>query len=384
MIHSRDPSSERVLVLTPIGRDAAMIEERLVTAGFGCEICPDVDALLASLRNDAGAAVIAQEALRPDHAEALLAALEAQEPWSDLSVLLLTLPLSKRDPHAHPAVGLLERANVMLLERPLPLHLFLSAVRSAVRARRRQYQMCDLYRELARAVELGDTFVSILGHDLRTPLGAIKMGAELVLQCAEDPVSLKSGDKILSSANRMTRMVDQLLDLAQVRKGRGLRLQPTASDLGDIVRQVSQELGDANPRARIDVSSTGRLSGRWDPDRLGQVVSNLVGNAVQHGTPESPITLELDGGRRDSVRLRVTNHGAIPDEAMPTLFEPFKPTAKRRSGDRGLGLGLFIAREVVRAHGGDVAVRAVDGTTTFEVVLPRQARPIETDVLAPP
>ena len=149
-----------------------------------------------------------------------------------------------------------------------------------------------------------------------------------------------------------------------------------------------QKLGDANPQARIDVSSSGILGGRWDPDRLGQVVSNLVGNAVQHGTAGSPITIELDGTRPELVRLSVANLGAIPGEAMPTLFEPFKRTTKRttttKGGDRGLGLGLFIAREIVRAHGGDLAVRTIDGATVFETTLPREARPIETEVLTPP
>ena len=386
MSHRSERSPERVLVLTPSGRDAMMVEERLVAAGFACEVCKDVDELLSALRNDAGAALIAEEALSAAQADTLLAALEAQEPWSDVPVLLLTLARSRRVPHAHPNIGLLERANVMLLQRPMPPRSLLSAVRSAVRARRRQYRMRDLYRELSRAVQLGDMFVGILGHDLRTPLGAIKMGAELIVRGAEDARSLRPAGRILSSVDRMTRMIEQLLDFAQVRQGRGIRLQLAPSDLGDIARQVVQELGDANPQARIEVSSSGSLGGRWDPDRLGQVVSNLVGNSVQHGTAQRPITVELDGTGSELVRLRVGNHGAISGEAMPTLFEPFKRTTTTtiKGGDRGLGLGLFIAREIVRAHGGELAVRTVDGTTIFETTLPREARPIETEVLTPP
>ena len=359
-----------------------MVEERLVAAGFVCEICNDVDALLSSLRNDAGAALIAQEALSVGQAEMLLAALDAQEPWSDIPVLLLTLPLSKRFPHADPSVGLLGRANVMLLQRPKPPLLLLSIVRAAVQARRRQYQMRDLYHELARAVQLGDMFVSILGHDLRTPLGAIKMGAELIVRDAENTHSL--GRRILTSADRMTRMIEQLLDFAQVRQGRGIPLNPAPSDLGEIARQILQELGDANPKARIEVSSAGSLSGRWDPDRLGQVVSNLVGNSVQHGTPGSPIHVELDGTRPDLVRLSVANRGTISGEAMPTLFDPFKGSSTSKSSSSGLGLGLFIAREIVRAHGGELAVRTVDDSTIFETTLPREARPVETKVMSAP
>lgn len=362
-----------------------MVEERLVAAGLACEVCEDVEGLLYALRgDDAGAALIAQEALNARQAEALLAALDAQEPWSDVPVLLLTLALRGRAPRAPPTLGLLGRANVMLLQRPLPLHLLLSAVRSAVRARRRQYEMRDLYRDLSRAVQLGDTFVGILGHDLRTPLGAIKMGAELIVRSAEDEGSVRTASRISSSSDRMARMIEQLLDFAQVRQGRGIRLQLARSDLGDIAGQVLQELGDAHPQVRIEVSRSGSLGGRWDLDRLGQVVSNLVGNAVQHGTAGNPITVELDGTRPDLVRLSVANRGAISGEAVPTLFDPFKRAAMTRAGDRGLGLGLFIAREIVRAHGGDLALRTVDGTTIFETTLPREARPVATEVLTPP
>ncbi|HEY6723339.1 MAG TPA: HAMP domain-containing sensor histidine kinase, partial [Polyangiaceae bacterium] len=280
MSQPNDRSPERVLVLTPTGRDAAMLEARLVAGGFACEVCPDVPALLSAMRDDAGAALIAQEALYTGLAETLLVALERQEPWSDLPVLLLTLATSTTGPRV-PTAGMLERANVMLLQRPMPPHLLLSAVRSAVRARRRQYQMRDLYRELSRAVQLGDTFVGILGHDLRTPLGSIRMGAELIVRTAEDPRSLRPAERIVRSSDRMTRMIEQLLDFAQVRQGRGFRLELAASNLGGITRQVSQELGDVNPRATIGVTSVGTLDGYWDADRLAQVVSNLVGNAVQ-------------------------------------------------------------------------------------------------------
>ncbi len=359
-----------------------MIHERLVAAGFSCEVCTDVEALLSALTKTAGAVLLSQEALNAEQAQELLAGLDTQEPWSDIPLLLLTLPVSKRLPQSHPVIGLLAQANVTLMQRPLPQHLFINAVRSALRARQRQYQMRDLYRELSRAVQLGDMFVSILGHDLRTPLSAVRMGAELILATSNQDVSLRPARRILNSADRMARMTEQLLDFAQIRQGRGILLRLAASDLGEIAQQVLQELRDANPRAQIDVSSSGGLSGQWDPDRLGQVVSNLVGNSVQHGTQGSPISVDLDGSGPQLVKLRVTNRGAIPGEAIPTLFEPFKRANSNRGGDKGLGLGLFIAQQIVRAHGGELALHTSDGTTTFEATLPREARPVETDVLS--
>ncbi|HZZ83862.1 MAG TPA: HAMP domain-containing sensor histidine kinase [Anaeromyxobacteraceae bacterium] len=379
-----EPSPERVLILAPTGRDADMLRERIVGDGLPCEACRDLDAILAGLGSGAGAAVVAQEALSSGAAEALSSALGAQEAWSDLPVLLLTLPFSRRAPRSHPAVGILERANVTLLQRPFPVRLFLSAVRSAVRARRRQYQMRDLYRELSRAVQLGDLFVGILGHDLRTPLSAIRMSAELMVRTTEDPRALRQAGRMLSSTDRMTRMIEQLLDFARVRQARGIPLQVATADLGEIARQVLHELADGNPQVRFDVSRRGDLAGSWDHDRLGQVVSNVVGNACQHGAAGSPISVELDGTRPATVRLAVSNLGGIPAALMPALFEPFKRALPARAGEKGLGLGLFIAREIVRAHGGELSARVVGETTVFEATLPREARAVEAEVVSAP
>lgn len=382
MSHRFENANDRVLVLAPTGRDAVMIEARLVAAGFECEICEDVEALSAASRTDAGSALIAEEALRADGADALLAALAAQEPWSDLPVLLLTLP-AKRGLRAHPTPGLLGRANVMLLQRPMPPYLLLNAVRSAVRARRRQYQMRDLHQQLSRAVQLSDMFMGILGHDLRTPLGAITMAAEVIIRSTEDPRVLRRAGRVLASADRMARMIEQLLDVARVRQGRGIGLHPAAANLFDIAKQVCQELTDAHPQARIEVSALGDPSGSWDADRLAQVVSNLVGNALEHGSPGEPVTVHVDGGQRASLRLCVGNAGEIPEEVIPSLFDPFKRCAPFKAGDKGLGLGLFIAQEIARAHGGQISARVVDGRTIFDVVLPREAQPAETAVMSP-
>jgi signal transduction histidine kinase len=358
-----------------------MVCDKLRSARLDCELCADVDSLLSSLAG-AGAAVIAAEALNQTGADALLGALDAQEPWSDIPILLLTTPPSKRLPHSDAAVVLLERANVTLLERPLRIHLFLSAVRSAVRARQRQYQTRELLRDLKRAVWLGEMFSSILAHDLRTPLGAIKMLAEVIVRTSRDPHALRRAGHILSSADRMARMIAQLLDFARVRQGRGIALKLEAANIQQISRPIVQELEASNPEAAIEITPMGDLSGKWDHDRLAQVMSNLGENAVRHGRNGAPISIELDGTDRTSVRLRFRNFGRIAAEALPTLFEPFKQAAPATTAPKGLGLGLFIALEIVRAHGGDIAVDVGDELTTFEVTLPREAHAVETATLA--
>lgn len=366
--------AERVLVLTPTGRDAQMVCARLVAEGMPSEACADVPALLAGIASGAAVAIVAQEALSPRGAERLLAALEAQEPWSDLPVILLSEARSRTPRVPTP---FFERANVVLLPRPLAIQLLLSSVRSAVRARRRQYQMRDLYRELERAVQLSDMFVSILGHDLRTPLGAMMMAAEVIVRSSPDARALRPAGRILTSGERMKRMIEQLLDFARVRQGHGIPLHLGSLHLGELCRQAVQELEDANPQANLVVKDAGNLTGTWDADRLAQIVSNLVDNAVQHGAKGEPITVNVDGTDESTVRLRVHNFGAVPAEALPALFDPLKPMAAQAASaarKKGLGLGLFIAREIARAHGGDVTVQCSDERTTFEITLPRDAR----------
>ncbi|MGC4070541.1 MAG: histidine kinase dimerization/phospho-acceptor domain-containing protein [Polyangiaceae bacterium] len=233
-----------------------MVEERLLRDGLACERCGDWEALIAALKTDAGAALIAQEAIETSQVASLLDALDAQAPWSDLPILLLTIERSKLAARGAPPLSLLSRANVMLLQRPIPLNLFLSAVRSAVRARLRQYQMRDLYIELSRAVQLSETFAAILGHDLRTPLGAIRMSAELIARSSDGPAS-RPAERILSSADRMTRMIAQLLDFACIRQGRGIRMHIVRSDLGDIVHSVLLEIGAANPERAVRTPTIG-------------------------------------------------------------------------------------------------------------------------------
>ena len=374
MSRASDCAAEHVLVLTPTGRDAQLVCRQLAADGMTSEICTDVPALLAGIAAGAATAVIAQEALSRADAERLLAALGAQEPWSDIPVLLLTEARS-RAPRV--PTRFFERANVVLLPRPVAIQLLLSSVRSAVRARRRQYQMRDLLRELERAVQLSDMFVSILGHDLRTPLGAITTAAEVIVRSSPDARALRPAGRILTSGDRMKRMIEQLLDFARARRGGGIPIHLEHVHLGELCRNAIQELENANPQANLALQEAGELTGIWDADRLAQVVSNLVVNAVQHGAKDEPIRVEADGTDESSVRLRVHNVGSVPAETIPVLFEPLAQIAANRNGAArrtGLGLGLFIVREIARAHGGEVGVQSSDERTTFEVTLPRDGR----------
>lgn len=227
---------------------------------------------------------------------------------------------------------------------------------------------------LERTVRDNELFAGALAHDLRNPLNAITFAAHLVRNVGEGigdrvhrPIS-----HILSSTDRMARMIDQLLDFTRARVGGGIVIERCSMRLGDVVQQSVSELELVHPERRFETSVVGDHDGVWDPDRLLQVVSNLVANAAQHGSAGAPIQICVDGRESGSVAIRVQNGGAIPEAHLPTLFDPFRGRDRRRGSMRGLGLGLFIVREIVQVHGGTVEVNSSKAEgTVFTVVLPR-------------
>lgn len=236
---------------------------------------------------------------------------------------------------------------------------------------RAETQRERLVEELERIVHFNEMFAGILGHDLRNPLGAIVAAANLLLLNSEDSKSFSWIRRILASSERMSRMVAQLLDFTRVRIGGGLALNRHPCDLRELARQTVEEIELANPNWRFVFESAGDLTGSWDGDRLVQVLSNLISNAVQHGSPERPLVVRIEGGP-DQIQIEIQNHGAIPAELLPVLFDPFRSTRHKRDGSHGLGLGLFITEQIVRAHGGEIAASSSeDETTTFRFQIPR-------------
>jgi PAS domain S-box-containing protein len=225
--------------------------------------------------------------------------------------------------------------------------------------------------DLLRTVRFSEMFVGILGHDLRNPLSAITTAASLLGRRADSDKVARPAARILSSAGRMARMIDQLLDFTRIRLGQGLPLSRSENDLAEVCRIATDEL-DGDPR-RIELHASGDTVGSWDGDRLMQLVSNLVGNALAHGAQTAPAVVTVDGMRPEEVKLRVENAGAIPREVLQIIFEPFR-SGKDRKEDQssGLGLGLYISQQIVLAHSGSIEVRSTqEEGTCFTVRLPR-------------
>jgi signal transduction histidine kinase len=239
----------------------------------------------------------------------------------------------------------------------------------------REHRVTEAARErLAETLRLNELFVAVLGHDLRTPLSAISLGAAILLKrSALRPEDARAVERIASSADRIARMIGQVLDLTRSRLGGGIPVRPERLDLHELARKVVEELKLAHPAATFRLRLDGGGWGEWDPDRLAQVLSNLVGNAVQHGA-KAPVTITVSGAP-DVLSLSVHNSGSpIPAESMDTIFDAFRAGACSSARSTGLGLGLYITREIVRAHGGSILVRSSESEgTTFTVLFPRHA-----------
>ena len=220
-----------------------------------------------------------------------------------------------------------------------------------------------------------DLFLAILGHDLRAPLQAVSMSTELLLRKATlEGDALTCAINIKRGARHMAVMVSDLLELVRSRLGKSLPIEPKPMDLADAAHAAIAEACAGNPECDPIVRVVGDTRGVWDAGRLDQLLQNLIGNALQHGLNKRDVTVTVTG-EPDSVRLTVHNFGVpIPDDAIPTLFDPLVRSASEDLGQptTSLGLGLFIVKEVVDAHGGtiDVSSSQTDGTL-FTVVLPR-------------
>ncbi|MCG5054004.1 MAG: PAS domain-containing sensor histidine kinase [Myxococcales bacterium] len=215
-----------------------------------------------------------------------------------------------------------------------------------------------------------ERFIAVLGHDLRNPLSAILMSTQ-VLRNRVDDREKGIVDRIKRSGFRMQRMIRDLLDFARLRQGGGLHVRPTNGDLVEVLRDVVLELKQGHPDSRVSVSAPASLGGMWDLERLAQVLSNLVGNALQHGLPGSEVRVEAHETGGDWVEVTIFNAGEpIAREQLESFFEPFRQGTQEGTRD-SLGLGLFIARALVTAHGGSVNLRPIEGGTEALVRLPR-------------
>ena len=225
-------------------------------------------------------------------------------------------------------------------------------------------------RELRTVAEFRERFMGIVGHDLRNPLASIVTSAATLLRRGHlDEHDAKTAARIISSSQRMNRMILQILDFTRARLGGGFPIEPQPTDMGDVCRDVVEEF-----EATIQLEVEGDVTGKWDPDRLAEVLSNLAGNAIEHAARGTVARIKAHAEGAEVI-VEVSNQGDdIPADVHPFIFEPFRRAKQHEKSATGnLGLGLYIAHEIVLSHGGTLEAHSAGGTTTFVMRLPRDS-----------
>jgi signal transduction histidine kinase len=349
-----------VLVVEDLAEDPLALEEML--ARDDVEVATarsEHEALEILLEQDVALAIIDVQMPEMD-GFALAAMMRGMERTRYVPIIFITAGAGDRS-HVYNAY---ESGAVDVLFRPIDPHVLRSKVDVFVTLERQR----QLVLEAKRTHEM---FVGILGHDLRTPLQATMTSAELALNRTNEAPVRELIERIRGNVGRMVQLIEQLLDLTRLRVGGGIALSLGSADLRHLAEQAVLELEGVRQGILIEV--VGDTTGTWDADRVLQIVSNLVGNAVRHGSVDSPIRIVIDGAREDAVVLRVHNSGSpIPDELRAELFEPFRRSDGRDRERPGLGLGLYITRQLVLAHRGSVSLESsTEAGTCFLVTMPR-------------
>ena len=251
------------------------------------------------------------------------------------------------------------------------------------RHRAQEAQRLHNRQQLALARDFEKWILAIVSHDIRNPLNAIQLAARGLKEIA-DPrgVVQKQAQIVTRGVERIQHIAGDLLDLSREREGAGISVEPKPTDLRAICQQAIEELAAMTQGRNITFDCEADSWGVWDEHRILQAISNLASNAVQHGVPDSPVLVSVRGDAQ-RVTVEVQNEGAIPGELLPHIFEPFSSRRQHEKRSEGLGLGLFIAKAIARAHSGDLEVDSSGGVTMFRLVLPRHSPTAPTSLVEP-
>jgi len=381
----------RVLVLAPTQRDTRLIGAVLDEAGITSRFCHDVPDLCAAALDGAGALMLNEEALAEDGGASLATLLGQQPSWSDLPLLILTTR-GADSPRVARAVATL--GNVTLLERPTRVAALISAVRSALRARQRQYELrghlAEHERTAASLREVDrrkDEFLAMLAHELRNPLAPIRNSLYLLREAGDDRLAI---DAVRARMERqvdiIVRLVDDLLEVSRITRGQ-IELRPESIDLAAVldaaVETSRPAIDSAGHELRLSVPP-GALGVRGDPVRLAQVFANLLNNAAKYTDRGGRIDLGVErAGRELVVSVRDTGMGIRP-EMLRRVFEMFtQADGARDRAPGGLGIGLTLVRRLVELHGGRVEARSEGPGCGSEFIVRLPAAPAVDEANGP-
>jgi signal transduction histidine kinase/ActR/RegA family two-component response regulator len=382
MMHeARTAAEDRVVILPPTRRDGEVTCQILERSAIQCAVCGDPINLAAQIEVGIGAIIITDAIASDLRSAALIVALNSQPAWSDAPIILLSRTDRKSEAVERLVAAL---TNVTILDRPTSTRTLVSAVKTAIRGRRRQYQLRDQLTALQEAEEAlrnadqrKDEFLAMLAHELRNPLAPIQTATEILARVFPPQLTGRAAvDVVKRQVMHLTRLVDDLLDVSRITQGR-IQLQKRPLDLHSVVSQALESVAPliTQKRHRMIVSSEpGKLYVDGDSARLIQCVTNLLTNAVKYTADGGEIGVEARGENSNAI-ISVSDTGiGIAEDLMPRIFGLFVQSA--RSLDRsegGLGIGLSVVERLVEMHGGTVAASSPGPGrgSTFEIHLPR-------------
>jgi signal transduction histidine kinase len=356
------------ILLVDDNRDMRDYVRRLLETRFAVDAVEDGLAALAAVESRVPDLILSDVMMPGLDGLGLLRELRANPRTAAIPIILL----SARAGEEATVEGLQSGADDYLVK-PFSARELLARVEGALRLARERAERERLAVERA---QFEQHLIGIVSHDLRNPLAAISLSAATLLRGTElEERQRKSLGRIVTSAERAQRMIRELLDFTKARLGGGLPIQRVPLDFHALSRQVVDEFQVSHPERVIQLEQRGDGRAVWDGDRMAQVLTNLIGNALHYSPPGTPVQVRAHGEAEEGV-LEVHNEGApISEELLPRLFQPMqRGEATEDKASRNVGLGLYIVDHIVRAHGGSVEVHSREGEgTTFRVRLPRTA-----------
>jgi len=363
-------NSQRVLLRTVTGKDAALAKTVLERAGVVAHACASVEELVLEIERGAGALLVAEEALGDPSFRQVAVILHRQPPWSDLPVLILARPGAD-------SMAIIDAmqmsANFTVIERPIRIFSLISSVRTALRARARQYELRAVLEGLRQADQRKTVFLATLAHELRNPLAPLSTALSLLQRKSFSADEARPHYQMMErQVQHMVRLIDDLMEVSRITRGK-IELKPEVLALervvADAVELSRPQLTAA--RHRLELILPGEsLSVRGDRVRLTQIFSNLLNNAAKYTKPGGHVTVTID--RADgSARIGVRDNGiGIPGDMLAAVFDMFvQVTDAARVAQGGLGIGLTLVKSLVELHGGTVSAHSDGSGQGAEVVV---------------
>jgi signal transduction histidine kinase len=369
-------NEHRVLLKTVTGKDASMARAVLERAGITACACASVADLVRELGQGAGALLIAEETFSDSGIASLAAALQNQPPWSDIPVLIL----ARTGADSAAIYEAMDRlANLTVIERPLRISALVSSLRSALRARRRQYELRGVLEGLREADQRKTEFLATLAHELRNPLAPLSTALAILLRNGLDAEAARPYYEMMGrQIDHMVRLINDLMEVSRITRG-NIELRPELLALDRVVSdaiEVSRPLLDAaKHRLSVDIPE-GDWTVRGDAVRLTQVFSNLLNNAAKYTPPGGDVMIRCE--RREArAAIHVRDNGAgVPADMLDAIFGMFvQVSGSARAVQGGLGIGLTLVKSLVELHGGTVRAHSagVGKGTDIIVELPLTA-----------